>query len=66
VERGGDLGRVLAGIAIHKLQGQVERHTAGKRALDRQRQPQELAEATAFRGEKRAGDPSEALSERQE
>jgi RNA polymerase sigma-70 factor (ECF subfamily) len=45
VERGGDLWRVLAGIAIHKLYSQVERHTAGKRALGREGPPQGLAEA---------------------
>jgi RNA polymerase sigma-70 factor (ECF subfamily) len=38
VQRGGDLWRVLAGITVNKLQGQVERHTAGKRALEREGQ----------------------------
>jgi hypothetical protein len=62
VERGGDLRRVLAGIAIHKLHGQVERHTAGKRALDRQRQPEELAEAGGLPTHGRLGFQGRALT----
>jgi DNA-directed RNA polymerase specialized sigma24 family protein len=37
LQRSGDLWKLLAAITLHKLQGQVEHHTAGKRALDRER-----------------------------
>jgi RNA polymerase sigma-70 factor (ECF subfamily) len=37
LQQSGDLWRLLAAITLHKLQGQVERHAAGKRALDRER-----------------------------
>ena len=33
LQRSGDLWRLLVGITLHKLQHQVQRHTAGKRAL---------------------------------
>jgi len=32
-QRGGDLWRVLVAITLHKLQDQVDRHTAGKRSV---------------------------------
>jgi RNA polymerase sigma factor (sigma-70 family) len=35
--RSGDIWRLLVSITIHKMQHQVERHTAGKRAVDRER-----------------------------
>jgi RNA polymerase sigma factor (sigma-70 family) len=37
VRRNGDLWRLLAAITIHKVQHQVERHTAGKRSKVRER-----------------------------
>jgi RNA polymerase sigma-70 factor (ECF subfamily) len=36
LRRSGDLWRLLVAITLHKLQHQVERHTAGKRAADRE------------------------------
>ncbi len=36
LQRRGDLWRLLAAITLHKLQGQVERHTAGKRSIRRE------------------------------
>src|SRR5947208_145401 len=38
VHRSGELWRLLVGITLHKLHHQVERHTAGKRAIGRERQ----------------------------
>jgi RNA polymerase sigma-70 factor (ECF subfamily) len=35
LERSGDLWRLLVAITVHKLQHQVERHTAGKRSVAR-------------------------------
>jgi RNA polymerase sigma factor (sigma-70 family) len=58
VERGGDLWRVLAAIAVHKLQGQVERHTAGKRALDREGQPDGAAQLDGVPAHVLASEPS--------
>jgi RNA polymerase sigma-70 factor (ECF subfamily) len=37
VHGSGDLWQLLAAITMHKLQHQVARHTAGKRAVDRER-----------------------------
>src|SRR5947209_7362385 len=37
VDDGGGLWRLLAAITLHKLQRQLERHRAGKRALARER-----------------------------
>ncbi len=37
VERGGDLWRLLVSITLHKLQDQVDRHTAEKRSIDAER-----------------------------
>lgn len=34
IERGGDLWRLLVSITLHKLQDQVDRHTADKRSID--------------------------------
>jgi RNA polymerase sigma-70 factor, ECF subfamily len=36
LRRSGDLWRLLAAITVHKLQRQLERHTAGKRAVGRE------------------------------
>jgi DNA-directed RNA polymerase specialized sigma24 family protein len=36
LERAGDLWRLLAAIATHKLHGQVEKHTAQKRSINRE------------------------------
>ena len=36
LRRSGDLWRLLAAITLHKLRRQVERHTAGKRAVGRE------------------------------
>lgn len=36
LSRSGDLWRLLASIAIHKLQGQIERQTAARRAIQRE------------------------------
>ena len=37
IERGGDLWRLLVSITLHKLQDQVDRHTAEKRSVDAER-----------------------------
>jgi len=39
VQRSGDLWRLLAAIALHKLHHQVEKQQAGKRAVSRERGP---------------------------
>lgn len=39
LERSGDLWRLLVAITVHKIHGQVERHTAGKRAIARELAP---------------------------
>src|SRR5262245_24178849 len=36
LNRSGDLWRLLAAITLHKLRHQVERHTAGRRSVDRE------------------------------
>lgn len=36
LQRGGDLWRLLASITLHKLYGQIERHTADRRHVDRE------------------------------
>ena len=36
LERGGDLWRLLVSMTLHKLYGQVKRHTSGKRAIARE------------------------------
>ncbi|MCE9554054.1 MAG: helix-turn-helix domain-containing protein [Planctomycetes bacterium] len=36
LKRAGDLWRLLAGITLNKLHGQVERHTAGRRDIGRE------------------------------
>lgn len=36
LQRAGDLWNLLAAIALHKIQHQFERHTAGKRAVQRE------------------------------
>jgi len=41
LEQSGDLWRLLVAITLHKLRHQVERHTAGKRAIDREYTPVE-------------------------
>jgi RNA polymerase sigma factor (sigma-70 family) len=38
VDRSGDLWRLLAAITLHKLHGQIERHTAGRRDFRRERE----------------------------
>ena len=39
--KSGDLWRLLASIALHKLYGQVERHTAARRSVNREAAPDE-------------------------
>ncbi len=47
LQKTGDLWRLLAGITLHKLYGQIEKHTAGKRSIDREAPPDTiLATAT--------------------
>jgi RNA polymerase sigma-70 factor (ECF subfamily) len=41
LQRSGDLWRLLAAITLHKVQGQVERHTAAKRSIHREESPAE-------------------------
>ena len=43
LRRAGDLWRLLASITLHKLHGQVERHTAGRRDFRREREPTQSA-----------------------
>jgi RNA polymerase sigma-70 factor (ECF subfamily) len=44
IERSGDLWRLLVGITVRKLHHQVQRHTAGKRTLDREEVPEQTAD----------------------
>lgn len=47
LQKTGDLWRLLAGITLNKLYGQIEKHTAGKRSIDREAPPDTiLATAT--------------------
>jgi RNA polymerase sigma-70 factor (ECF subfamily) len=56
LERSGDLWRLLAGITINKLHGQIEWHSAGKRGVDREREMAgELGRSVVF--EAVTGDP---------
>jgi eukaryotic-like serine/threonine-protein kinase len=43
----GDLWRLLASIALHKLYGQVEKHTAARRSIQREEAADELATGQA-------------------
>ena len=63
LENSGDLWRLLVGIAMHKMQHQVERHTAGKRNVDREAnlQPEGAAPAIPAMFPGREATPSEAL-----
>ncbi|KAA0142891.1 sigma-70 family RNA polymerase sigma factor [Gimesia chilikensis] len=47
LQKTGDLWRLLAGITLHKLYGQIEKHTAGKRSINHEVPPDSiLATAT--------------------
>lgn len=47
LQKTGDLWRLLAGITLNKLYGQIEKHKAGKRSIDRETPPDTiLATAT--------------------
>ncbi|MCA9004961.1 MAG: sigma-70 family RNA polymerase sigma factor [Planctomycetaceae bacterium] len=46
LNKAGDLWRLLASITLHKLYGQIEKHTAAKRSLNRE-DPTDLATAAA-------------------
>jgi RNA polymerase sigma-70 factor (ECF subfamily) len=41
LRRSGDLWRLLASITLHKLYGQAERHTAARRSVAREIQPEQ-------------------------
>jgi RNA polymerase sigma factor (sigma-70 family) len=60
LERSGDLWRLLVAITLHKLHHQVERHTAGKRAVARQRRLGPLSGPFGPQGELLAHDPTPA------
>lgn len=47
LRRSGDLWRLLAAFTMNKLRGQIERHTAQRRDVDRERNVQILIEAGA-------------------
>lgn len=54
----GDLWRLLVAITLHKLHRQVQHHQAGKRALSREDNLQQISGPTAFEVETLARDPS--------
>lgn len=60
----GDLWRLLVVITLNKLRRQVERHSAGKRAMNHEQSFQNDGSTTALRPEAVAGEPSpdEALA----
>jgi RNA polymerase sigma factor (sigma-70 family) len=60
VQRAGDLWQLLAAITIHKLHHQVARHTAGKRAVDREQGFGGEDSRRGLRAELIARDPSPA------
>lgn len=46
LNKAGDLWRLLASITLHKLYGQIEKHTAAKRSIEDE-EPTDMATATA-------------------
>jgi len=46
LNKAGDLWRLLASITLHKLYGQIEKHTTAKRSIDHE-EPTDMATATA-------------------
>ena len=58
--RNGDLWRLLASITIHKVRHQVERHTAGKRAVSRERPFESESGPVRFQGRILAREPTPA------
>jgi RNA polymerase sigma-70 factor (ECF subfamily) len=56
--RNGDLWRLLASITIHKVRHQVERHTAGKRAVGRERPFESERGLVGFQGRMLAREPT--------
>jgi RNA polymerase sigma factor (sigma-70 family) len=64
LKESGDLWRLLVVITLNKLRRQVERHTAGKRAMNHEQSFQADGSMTNMRPEAIAGEPSpdEALA----
>jgi RNA polymerase sigma factor (sigma-70 family) len=63
LHRSGDLWRLLATITLHRLHHQAERHTAAKRAIDREETFGNDGDLAALRAAMaRTPDPSEAVS----
>lgn len=62
LRRSGDLWRLLVAITVHKLQHQVERHTAGKRAISRECRDQSDAVSLQASVLARAPTPAEAAA----
>lgn len=60
LERSGDLWRLLVAIALHKLRHQVEKHTAGKRAVGREISFDQAAGQLRVQSATLARDPSPA------
>jgi RNA polymerase sigma-70 factor (ECF subfamily) len=60
LRRSGDLWRLLVGITLHKLQHQVERHTAGKRAAGREHPLAREGSVLEAQGEVLAREPTPA------
>lgn len=62
--RSGDLWRLLAGITLHKLQHQIERHSAGKRNVASEVRPDERQATSAARSA--TPDPAESVAAMEE
>jgi len=60
LQRSGDLWHLLAAITMHKLHHQVERHTAGKRSIEREQTFGGESSLLGVRAELVARDPSPA------
>jgi RNA polymerase sigma-70 factor (ECF subfamily) len=60
LQRSGDLWRLLAAITLHKLRRQVERHRAGKRAIDREQGPLDEGSMYGLPAEMVAREPAPA------
>jgi RNA polymerase sigma-70 factor (ECF subfamily) len=62
LQRSGDLWRLLVAITLHKLQHQIERLSAGKRAVDRERHPESGPTGLAAQAVAREPTPAEAAA----
>jgi len=60
LRRSGDLWRLLVGITVHKVQHQVERHTAAKRAVARECQLAEESGACGLQASALSREPTPA------